>query len=125
MNQEGGTSAPLTRRERGKMSRTITIEVENPGKISDGYHTFDELYEHWCLLFIDLCLAHPVSAYWRPHYEGWPLIGLRLAEGQITYHVPEKYLPLFKDKIVQGGPEWDGYTSDDVIQRLKKWAVRQ
>jgi hypothetical protein len=88
------------------------------GDISDGYHTFDELYEHRCLLFILLCLKVRSQAYWRPHYEGWPLLGLQLPSGQITYHVPEKYLPLFKDKIVQGGPEWDGHTPSDVIFRM-------
>ena len=90
--------------------------------LSDGYHTFDELYEHRCLLFICLCLAHPTNAYWRPHYEGWPLLGLELLAGQVTYHVPEKYLPLFKDKIKQGGPEWDGHTSSDVVDRLTQFA---
>lgn len=89
------------------------------GDISDGFHTFDELYEHRCLLFINLCLSHPNAAYWRTHHEGWPLIGLFLLPvGQITYHVPEKYLPLFKDKIREGGPEWDGHTSQDVVGRL-------
>lgn len=48
--------------------------------ISDGYHTFDELYEHRCLLFINLCLAHPNAAYWRPHYDGWPLLGLHYSQ---------------------------------------------
>lgn len=94
------------------------------GDISDGYHTFDELYEHRCLLFINLCLAYPKRAYWRPHYEGWPLLGLAIDSGQVTYHVPEKYLPLFADKIEQGGPEWDGHTPAQVVERLSQWAAR-
>jgi hypothetical protein len=94
-----------------------TFKIIN-GDMSDGYHTFDELYEHRCLLFINLCLAHVDDAYWRPHYEGWPLIGLLTKEGQVTYHVPEKYLPLFKDKIGTVGPEWDGHTPQDVVKRL-------
>lgn len=86
--------------------------------ISDGYHTFDELYEHRCLLFINLCLLRPKQAYWRPHYEGWPLLGLQLPTGQISYHVPEKYLPLFEGKVEKGGPEWDKHTPSDVVVRL-------
>lgn len=39
------------------------------GDMSDGYHTFDELYEHRCLLFINLCLYRADEAYWRPHFE--------------------------------------------------------
>ncbi len=88
--------------------------------ISDGYHTFDELYEHRCLLFINLALQwRRDCSYWRPHYEGWPLLGIVTSKGQITYHVPEKFLPLFKDKIKEGGPEFDGHTSQDVVERMK------
>jgi hypothetical protein len=98
-----------------------TFKIVN-GDMSDGYHTFDELYEHRCLLFINFCLSHYVHAYWRPHYEGWPLIGMETPFGQVTYHVPEKYLPLFSTKIKQGGPEWDGHTSAQVVERLAKFA---
>lgn len=101
------------------MSKTFKIV---DGDMSDGYHTFDELYEHRCLLFINLCLGQRGFAYWRSHYEGWPLIGLETVAGQVTYHVPEKFLPLFKDKIIEGGPEWDGHTSADVVERLRKHA---
>jgi hypothetical protein len=61
----------------------------------------------------------PARAYWRPHYEGWPLLGLELPNGQITYHVPEKFLPLFKDRVKSGGPEWDGHDSKTVVKRLQ------
>lgn len=98
-----------------------TFKIVN-GDLSDGYHTFGELYEHRCLLFITVCLCTPHHAYWRPHYDGWPLLGLEIPGEngitQITYHVPEKYLHLFKDKIMEGGPEWDGHTPSDVINRL-------
>lgn len=90
------------------------------GDISDGYHTFDELYEHRCLLFINLVLAFPEYSYWRPHYEGWPLIGIDLpGVGQITYHVPEKLLPLLRGTIKEGGPAFDGHTSHVIVDRLK------
>lgn len=29
--------------------------LPNAGEVSDGYHTFDELYEHRVALFIALC----------------------------------------------------------------------
>ena len=66
-----------------------TFKIVN-GDMSDGYHTFDELYEHRCLLFIVLCLQNKSRAFWRPHYEGWPLLGLTIAEpvGQ-TYYLGE------------------------------------
>ena len=94
-------------------------EIKVTQDTSDGYHTFRELYKHRVLLWINLCLEQPEKCFWRPHYEGWPLLGMESSAGQITYHVQEEYLPLFKDKIKQGGPEWDGHTSDDVLVRLK------
>lgn len=86
---------------------------------SDGYHTFRELYDHRCLLWINLCLTFPSLSFWRHHYDGWPLLGMETPAGQITYHVKEEFLPMFKNKIKQGGPDWDGHTSNDVIERLK------
>lgn len=108
--------APIKLGIEGKNFRIIGEDI------SDGYHTFTELYDHRCLLFINLCIGHPEAAYWRPHYEGWPLIGIETRLGQISYHVPEKYLPLFAGKIRKGGPEWDGHSSRDVIERLRDLA---
>lgn len=95
-----------------------TFKIVN-GDMSDGYHTFDELYDHRCLLFINLCLAYPLRAYWKPHYEGWPLLVFELSSGQISYHVPEKFLPLFEGKVNRDDEyEWDGHTPADVVTRL-------
>lgn len=107
------------------MKLELSVDANGKIQVSDGYHTFDELYEHRCLLFINLCLAHAHAAYWRPHYPEWPLIGLDLPQGQITYHVPEKFVRLFDGKIKNGGPEWDGHTSGDVLITLAKFAERQ
>lgn len=38
------------------MSKTFKIQNND---ISDGYHTFDELYEHRVLLYLNLCLHNP------------------------------------------------------------------
>ena len=32
--------------------------VENTGELSDGYHTFDELYNHRMILFAVICDTH-------------------------------------------------------------------
>src|SRR5689334_1578024 len=69
--------------------------------ISDGYHTFDELYEHRHALFIALCsllddLGHPHIWRSRVHadgssFEGWFLMGIGREPGeQITYHLPDR-----------------------------------
>ncbi len=91
--------------------------------ISDGYHTFDELYEHRCLLWIALCRRNPwqFEAVWYPeHFEGWDLLTAETDAGQISYHVPMKYRPLYENHICKALtlPHFDGHTSADVVKRL-------
>ena len=91
--------------------------------LSDGYHTFRELYQHRCLLWINLCLQLPEKCWWKPHYPGYPLLAMEGPTGQMSYHVGEEYLPMFQDKITKREDiEWDGHTSDDVVNRLREWA---
>ena len=98
-------------------------------KISDGYHTFGELYEHRCVLFFSLCVyLYRDHFVWRSkkhsdgsQYEGWFIMGIgTAAHQQISYHLPEKYWAntLFANTL-ERAPEWDGHTSDDVIERIK------
>lgn len=98
------------------------IQMPDMGEESDGYHTFNELYDHRNLLFINLCLAMPNFCSWGSGYPGWPVIFCELATGQISYHVPEKFLPLFEKKIKrQEDYEWDGHSSKDVLARLEAY----
>lgn len=96
-------------------------------KISDGYHTFEELYEHRCFLWIKLCQYHGYA--WRSMrhsdgsiWEGWFILGLETKKGkQITYHLPMKYWHLAQyAHTLEVAPEYDGHTPYDVIQRLWK-----
>lgn len=88
--------------------------------LSDGYHTFDELYEHRVLLYINLCLLQPHKCAWKEDFEGWFCLYLELPKGQISYHCPKKYVYLVESAI-QNIPayKWDGHTSDQVLERLK------
>lgn len=94
--------------------------TEDKGEISDGYHTFNELYEHRVLLWINLVqLQHPDICYLvENHYEGWFLLGVETPVGQLSYHCPNKHLDLVEN-IPRRQPEFDGHTSEDVIERLK------
>lgn len=99
----------------------------------DGYHTFDELYDHRIILFITLCKELSINGtveVWRsknhhvggtPMYEGWFILGIGKETGrQISYHLPLKY---WDDtnfaETLENAPEWDGHTPDDVLERLK------
>ena len=75
------------------------LPSEEKGKISDGYHTFNELYKHRICLFLALCeCVH----YWvwrskkhsdgTPTPDGWFIAGIgEVAGKQITYHLPNEY----------------------------------
>ena len=101
--------------------------------ISDGYHTFAELYEHRNALFIALCRSlkkSKAAQIWRSeiHSDGskmhnWFILGIgKEAGAQITYHLP---ITKWKDTgfaaTLKKAPKWDGHTSSDVIERLKRY----
>lgn len=102
----------------------------------DGYHTFDELYDHRIMLFIVLCkqiIRQPYDndkfTVWRSrlHHDGssfddWFIMGIGTKKGeQITYHLPlSRWDETHFAKTWNIAPEFDGHTSDDVLERLKK-----
>lgn len=107
----------------------ITIEVSDLSKVSDGYHTIEELYDHRCVLWINLCLLinerQSYKCYLvKDHYSGWFLLGMETHAGQISYHCPNKFLVYVEGKIEER-PDiiFDGHTSQDVLHRLKQLAV--
>lgn len=96
-------------------------------EVSDGYHTFSELYEHRFALFVALCKR--VDNVWRAKkhadgtmYKGWFVMGIGEARGeQIIYHLPlSKWTVTNFAKTYKLAPLWDGHTSHDVIKRLRK-----
>ncbi len=99
--------------------------VKLPGEVgetSDGYHTFNELYEHRHRLFIALC-AHVDSWKSRLHddgsfLEGWFIAGINTPQGQATYHLPNRLWDDLKAPEMANAPKWDGHTSNDVLDRL-------
>lgn len=111
----------------------ITIECE-VGKVSDGYHTFDELYDHRCHLFVALMRSNSAIA-WRAKshedgtvFEGWFIAGMHLPTGDISYHLPVSMWALLDGKGIatsNKGPKWDGHTAADTVTRLAAWCAQQ
>ena len=99
------------------------------GLTSDGYHTFNELYEHRMMLFVCFCNLHPMSWKSKLHHDGtmfegdWFIAGADLGGpgNMITYHLNGKYWDLMKVRHLVRAPEWDGHTSNDVLVRLEHW----
>ena len=108
----------------------------DPSQLSDGYHTFEELYEHRHALTLSLMKARP-DLFWfsRRHNDGelcfgdgnWFIVGAELpGAGAITYHLPMR---LWEAATHTGATEleigkpWDGHTATDVVDRLMAWAI--
>lgn len=94
------------------------------GDTSDGYHTFNELYEHRHTLFAALLKCYPEIA-WKSlkhadgtMFDGWFIAGLNTPSGQATYHIPMRLWYSFEANVLHEAPEWDGHTADDVIKRI-------
>lgn len=108
--------------------------MSDMGNISDGYHTFNELYDHRCHLFVALMRSHPGIS-WRAHnhddgsnYEGWFIGGMQLPTGTVTYHMPVSMWALLDGvgvATMMRAPKWDGHTSADVVKRLAAWCSAQ
>ena len=99
-----------------------TFKIVN-GDISDGYHTFDELYEHRCLLYLNLCLTDAKNCYWKPDFPGWFCLYWESPRGQISYHLPERLLPIVEAHFQRDdNHKWDGHTGINVLARLESHA---
>lgn len=107
-----------------------TLQKNNSriGSVSDGYHTYDELYNHRAMEFAVICRAFPHLS-WKsklhddpdfPMFDGMFICGIDTPDGQATYHYDiDPWWDIFEDvKELDRAPKFDGHTPNDVIQRL-------
>lgn len=88
--------------------------------ISDGYHTFDDLYEHRHMLFLSLCMQDHKKCCWKLEDSEWFILFWESPRGQISYHLPMKKLCFVKDIIKQNqDKEFDGHTPNSVLALLE------
>ena len=135
---EGETPLPYDFDE-DKLKAAITAKIAElldsriTGETSDGYHTFNELYEFRMLYNAALfnewrgresVLQFDVHKSWH-HSDGekcfgggWFVVVAQLPTGQITNHYEEKYYDLFKIPYRTRAAKWDGHTPQDVSKRL-------
>lgn len=103
----------------------LIIPETGIGDLSDGYHTFNELYHHRAVLFSVICNACPEKA-WKSKlhdtgdmFEGMFIVGIETPQGQATYHYDiDPYWDMFKVKELERAPKWDGHTPQDAIERI-------
>jgi|GEM_PF-5741652 len=109
-----------------KMKKELTtlnsrLNPVNIGKMSDGYHTFEELYMHRTNLFAVICRQNPDCSFIaKKHedgsmYEGMFLAGIRTPQGYYSYHCGNEYWPLFNGvKELEFAPPYDGHKPSDI-----------
>ena len=139
----------------------INNDVQDIGDLSDGYHTFNELYEfrkiynaslfnEWALDYYGVLKGHGVTDVMTIHPEiqnflnnikpkynvhkswrhsdgelcfggGWFIVSAMLPTGLISNHYKAEDWDLFKiPEVEKALYEFDGHTSEDVLNRLKK-----
>lgn len=109
-----------------QINELIKSSGSDTNLISDGYHTFGELYEHRIMLFI--ALAKQTMSAWRTtkhsdgsSWDGWFVLGIfKKAGEQMTYHLPmSKWNDCEFAETLDKAPDFDGHTSNDVLNRIK------
>ena len=113
-------------------------EIQVTGDTSDGYHTFNELYEFRKLynarLFNEWANGHKYgfAVKYDVHKSkrhsdgelcfggGWFIVMAELPTGQISNHYEMKDWDLFNIPEKKKANEWDGHTSQDVLKRLRQ-----
>lgn len=91
--------------------------------ISDGWHTFDELYEHRRILTAILAKSN-TDISWRAkqHHDGevWDglfIIGFTTPEGQYSYHYKNEFWDEFDGVTeLERAPEYDGHKPKDITR---------
>ena len=98
------------------------------GEVSDGYHTFNQLYHQRAVLFATIVKQNKEKAWksWK-HEDGnfcfdsnkeWFIVGVDTPEGSYTYHYEKKYWDMFDCVELEHGKLWDGHTEEDVTRLL-------
>lgn len=93
-------------------------------EISEGYHTFDELYYHRMILSSIVFNSHTDIA-WKSklHHDGTMfddsfIVGVETDEGQYSYHYHLEYWDLFDVMELTKAPEYDGHKPSDITRLL-------
>ena len=110
--------------------KAMQKEPEDKGEISDGCHTFNELYYYRMLYnaaFFNLLPKEWVHKS-KKHHDGeecfgggWFIVMANLPTGQISNHYELKDWDLFQIPEKEIADEWDGHTPQEAAERLHKY----
>lgn len=107
-------------------------DMDDKGNISDGYHTFNELYEYRLLynasMFNELAKQGLYDVHKSKRHsdgtipfgdENWFIVQAELPTGQISNHYEMKDWDLFNIPEKERANPYDGHTPQDVAKRLR------
>lgn len=91
--------------------------------ISDGWHTFGELYYHRMVLFSIICNQNKeISWKSKQHHDGTMfdedsfICGVETPEGQYTYHYNLEHWDKFDVQELEYAPQFDGHQPKDITR---------
>lgn len=96
--------------------------LDDKSLISDGSHTFDELYYHRMVLFSIICNQNKKVAWksWKHDddtmFEDYFIVGVTTTEGDYSYHYHKDHWGKFNVKQLLNAPPWDGHEPKDIIR---------
>ena len=109
-------------------------QEQDMGEVSDGYHTFNELYYYRMLYnaaFFNLLPKGWVHKSKRHNTGeecfggGWFIVMANLPTGQISNHYELKDWDLFKVPEKEFADEWDGHTPQEAAKRLYEYLQQE
>ena len=114
-----------------ELNNLIQIEKINGNisvkQISDGHHTFEDLYKNRLILFCVLCNSNP-NISWKskkhfdeendPMFNGDFIAGINTPEGIATYHFKLEFWDLFQIPEIEKAPRYDNYDNATVLKRI-------
>ena len=124
----------MTDTERRRIKAICKVAmVRDIGELSDGFHTFNSLYEQRMILFAALVKAYKDKAWKSYRHEdgeycfggGWFIVGIDTPEGSYTYHYENKYWDMFDCIDLPRAKHWDGHTETDAETRLMSLPERK
>ena len=117
----------MTDTERERISAICEVAgVTEIDDLSDGFHTFRQLYHQRMMLFATIVKQNKDKAWKSLRHEdgelcfggGWFIVGIDTPEGSYTYHYEDNYYSLFDCEELERGKHWDGHTEKDVTRLL-------
>lgn len=111
-----------------KLIERIKNLFRSEDNISDGYHTFNQLYDYR-MIYNAMAINALKNTYlcYKSHKHsdgklcfggGWFIVTIELPTGQVSNHYPNKYWDLFDCNVLDKAKEWDGHTPDDAFDRM-------